>query len=95
VIAGYTLSGLVSAAATFYMYLVFAYVLLSWVPIREGFLLDAYRVLASLCEPYIGLFRRFVPVAQVGGAGIDFAPFVALIVLQIARTVLVQLLRGF
>ena len=50
---------------------------------RSGIVVDVYRVLASICEPYIGLYRRILPVAAIGGAGVDFSPFVALLVLQV------------
>ena len=70
----------------FYALLIFVYVILSWVPgARDGsgFVGEVYRVLGTVCEPYIGLFRRILPVAMIGGAGIDFSPFVALLVLQL------------
>ena len=67
----------------FYSMLILIYVILSWFPVgRGGILTDVYRVLASVCEPYIGIFRRIVPVAGAGGAGVDFSPLVALLVLN-------------
>jgi YggT family protein len=94
-IGGASLSGIVDAAIRFYMYLLFAWVVLSWFPLREGLLMDVYRVLSSLCEPYVGLFRRFMPVAQVGGGGLDFSPFVALLVLQfVGRGIVVVLAQA-
>jgi len=67
----------------FYSLLIFVYVILSWFPIRSGGVLtDIYRVLGSLCEPYIGIFRRIVPMASMGGGGLDFSPLVALLVLR-------------
>ncbi len=65
----------------FYGILIFAYVILSWFR-PSGVIFDIYRTLAMVCEPYIGLFRRILPVAQVGGGGLDFSPFVAILVLQ-------------
>jgi YggT family protein len=90
---GYSLSQIVSLLVTFYTWLVFAYVILSWFPIR-GTLLEIYHVLATICEPWIGLFRRIVPTAQVGGGGLDFSPFIALIVLQILGNLAVSALRA-
>ena len=43
-IGGFSLSTIVALLLRFYEYLVFAYVVLSWFPFREGFFLDAYRV---------------------------------------------------
>ena len=76
--AAYVVAGLVR----FYEILIFAYVILSWFR-PTGVIFDLYRTLALVCEPYISLFRRFVPVAQVGGGGLDFSPFIALLVLQL------------
>ncbi len=77
----------------FYSLLIFIYVILSWFPIRSGGVLtDIYRVLGNVCEPYIGIFRRIVPVASMGGGGIDFSPLVALLVLRyLVRPALVAL----
>lgn len=73
---------IVSRIIEFYGLLLFVYVLLSWFPAKSGIIADIDRVLASICEPYIGIFRRILPVAAVGGAGLDFSPLVALLVLQ-------------
>jgi YggT family protein len=80
--------GIVVSVIRFYELLIFVYVIMSWVVggSRSGIVADLYRVLASICEPYVGLFRRVLPVAAVGGAGLDFSPFVALIVLQIVAS---------
>lgn len=83
---------IVARALDFYALLIFAYVLLSWFPVR-GIVYEIYQVLGTVCEPYINIFRRIVPVAGAGGVGMDFSPLVALLVLQyILRPVLVMLL---
>ena len=91
---GMSLAGFLSRLISFYTLLLFVYVLMSWFPIQGGVLLDIYRVLASICEPYIGLFRRILPQAAVGGAGLDFSPFVAILVLQIGGGAIVRLVAG-
>lgn len=78
----YSPAGLIDAVLRFYSMLIFGYVLLSWFP-PSGLAGDIRRVLGQLCEPYIGVFRRFLPVMMVGGGGLDFSPLVALLVLQI------------
>ena len=82
--------GLIGSLLYLYGYLIFAYVVLSWFVggSRSGILTDIYRVLASICEPYIGLFRRFIPPIQTGSAGLDLSPLVALIVVQIVAGLL-------
>ena len=48
-----------------YTFIIFVYVILSWIPVKRGLLADIDNVLAKLCEPYLGLFRRFIP--PIGG----------------------------
>ncbi len=91
---GMSLADLLGRLISFYTLLLFVYVLMSWFQIRGGVLLDVYRVLGSICEPYIGLFRRILPQTAIGGAGLDFSPFVAILVLQIGGQMIVRLLAG-
>lgn len=90
-IAGIPLSYLLSRLIGFYELLIFVYVLMSWFPINGGILMDVYRVLASICEPFIGVFRRILPSSAVGGAGLDFSPMVAILVLFVLQRVIAQL----
>ncbi len=55
------LGGIVSGVAQFYVILIIVYVLMSWLPMNGETIQDVYRVLGSLVEPYLGLFRRFIP----------------------------------
>lgn len=87
----FSLSFILSRLISFYTLLIFVYVIMSWLPIKGGALLDVYRVLGTLCEPYLSLFRRILPTAAVGGAGLDFSPLVAILVLQIVGPLLVGL----
>ncbi len=66
----------------FYGYLIFGYVILSWFAGRGGTVYEIYKALGTIVEPYVGLFRRFIPMAAVGGAGLDFSPLVAWFVLE-------------
>jgi uncharacterized protein YggT (Ycf19 family) len=70
---------IVGSIAWFYSVLIIAYVLMSWFPMNGGIIYDVYRVLGSLVEPYLGLFRRFIPPM----GGMDFSPIVAIIVLNL------------
>jgi len=77
--------GIALSVIRFYEILIFVYVIMSWfvTDARGGVLSDLHRVLGTVCEPYIGLFRRILPFALVGGSGLDFSPFVAILVLQV------------
>lgn len=67
---------IVSVAIEIYRYLIFGYVLLSWFPnARESFI---GQLLGKIVEPYIGIFRRFIP--PIGGV-LDLSPIVALFAL--------------
>jgi len=89
------MSGLVYViylAITIYAWLIVARALMSWLHPRPGTAL--YRVnavLVDVTEPYLGLFRRVVPVARIGGTGVDFSAAVGLIVLFVVLQVLVRL----
>lgn len=63
-----------------YTFIIFVYVILSWIPTKRGLLADIDNVLAKLCEPYLGLFRRFIP--PIGGM-LDISPIVAILALQL------------
>jgi YggT family protein len=46
--------------------------------------------LRDVCDPYLRIFRRFIP--QFGA--FDFSPIVAILVLQIVGGIVVNLIRG-
>lgn len=89
------LTNVVSGLLNFYGILIIIYIIFSWIPMNpQGFLADAYRVLASVCEPYVGIFRRIVPIVGAGGMGMDFSPLVALLVLRLLiEPILMNLVR--
>ena len=62
-----------------YSLIIFVYVMMSWMPHEKGVLADVYRALGMLCDPYLDLFRKFVP--PLGGM-VDVSPILALLVLQ-------------
>jgi YggT family protein len=73
----YSIYGYVGTLIEIYTYMLIAYVLLSWLPsARESFIGE---MLGKLCEPYLSIFRRFIP--PIGGM-IDISPIVALIALR-------------
>jgi YggT family protein len=75
---------ILNAALSFYSLLILVYVLMSWFPV-SGFMEEAHRVLASIVEPYLGIFRGIVPTAGM----IDFSPWVAILVLWAVRSFVV------
>ena len=71
-----------------YSMIIFVYVMMSWLPTDRGLLADIYHVLGKGCDPYLDLFRRFIP--PIGGM-MDVSPIVALLVLQFGVRLLVML----
>ncbi|MBM0065244.1 YggT family protein [Alkalicoccobacillus gibsonii] len=78
----------VEKAITLYTLLIFAWVLMSWFPnARES---SIGQMIGRLVEPYIDIFRQFVP--QIGM--IDLSPLVALLVIRFAGNGLIYLLTS-
>lgn len=69
-----------------YMWLIFLRALLSWIPQRRaGGLATINDMLYRVTEPYIALFRRFVPILRGGSVGIDLSMVVGIVVLYILQ----------
>ena len=70
----------------FYEYSMLAYILTSWVPqIKNNFIVE---FLEAICEPYLKLFRKFIPPIGM----LDISPVVALIVLSVIQNLIIVLL---
>ena len=69
--------------------LIFVYVLMSWIPQKSGIIADIDTVLGRVCDPFLNLFRKFIP--PIGGM-VDISPIFALLVLQFAVRLIVMIL---
>jgi YggT family protein len=91
-----SIADFLSALLLVYTIIIFAYILSTlffsfggrmpysrWSSAALGFLRD-------VTEPYLGLFRRFIP--PIGP--LDLSPLVAVIVLQLGGGIIVRLIRG-
>lgn len=81
--------GLLVRLVDVYTMIIFVYVLMSWIPVKRGWIEDIDRVLGKICDPYLNLFRKFIP--PIGGM-IDISPIVAIIALQLVIRLLYWLL---
>jgi YggT family protein len=75
----------------FYVYLglVIAYIITSWVPLPYTVWLNRIqRFLYDVVDPYLRLFRRFLPQLRLGGAGLDLSPIFAIIMLYVLNAVI-------
>jgi YggT family protein len=75
-----------------YILLILAYIILSWIRLPYSIWLNRIqRFLYDVCDPYLRVFRRFVP--PIGA--LDLSPMIAVLVLvvlqQVLHTILSQL----
>ncbi|WP_276684288.1 YggT family protein [Slackia piriformis] len=75
--------------ADVYTMILFVYVLMSWIPQKSGIIADIDIVLGRVCDPFLNLFRKFIP--PIGGM-VDISPIFALLVLQFAVRLIVMIL---
>lgn len=68
-----------------YTFIIFVYILLTWIPTKRGILADIDNVLAKICDPYLNLFRKIIP--PLGGM-IDISPILAILALQLVVRIL-------
>ncbi|MCM3386677.1 YggT family protein [Ureibacillus chungkukjangi] len=66
----------ITIAFSIYSFMLIIYILMSWVPAvqQSGF----GRLLAKACEPYLGIFRKFIPPIGM----IDFSPIIGILLLS-------------
>ncbi len=90
-VAGYVLT-----LTYVYFALIFVRILMSWIPrIPYNRALDAVLTFVrDVTDPYLNLFRRFIPPARLGPAAIDFSPMIALFLLFIVGGILVGVVEG-
>ncbi|MDI3270337.1 MAG: YggT family protein [Bacillota bacterium] len=85
------LSILVNTVNLFFSILYLAIIIraiLSWFPVQARWYWDLMRFLDLLTEPVVTPIRRVLPPM----GGLDFSPLVALILLRVIQSLLVQLL---
>lgn len=74
------LLSIISTAFTVYSFALIIYILMSWFP---GARQSAFgEMLGRICEPYLDVFRRFIPPLGM----IDLSPIVGIIVLRLAES---------
>ncbi|OXM15702.1 YggT family protein [Paenibacillus herberti] len=84
---GFNYVSLISTLETIYSFLIIGYILLSWLPnARESFIGE---FLGKIVEPYLSIFRRFIP--PIGGM-LDISPIVALFALRFVAAGLIGVL---
>ena len=69
-----------------YRFMLIGYILLSWIPAAQDSAVG--RFLVAVCEPYLGIFRKFIPPIGM----IDISPIVALLALSFIEEGLLKVL---
>jgi YggT family protein len=92
----FDLADYVGALFLVYIILVLLNVLISWVP-RMPYnraLRATLDFVKETTDPYLNLFRRFLPPLGGGGMALDLSPMLGVILLFVARAVIVGLIEG-
>ena len=86
----------VNTLALVYLVLIFIRIIMSWIPRipYNRFLNGFLKFVTDVTDPYLNLFRRFLPPVRLGPGALDLSPIVATFVLIIVSTIVAGLIRG-
>ena len=93
-ISRFDIADYVSTLFTVYIVLIFIRIIMTYfqrIPYNR-FLDAALTFVKDVTDPYLKLFRRFIPPVRLGPAALDLSPIVATIVLVIVRSIVVGLI---
>lgn len=72
-----------------YELLIIVSVFMSWIPRSPGSVIDQiHNGLSSIVDPFLNIFRRFLPTFGASGMSLDFSPIVAIMVLDLVKRLL-------
>jgi YggT family protein len=79
-----------------YLVLIFIRIIMSWLPrIPYNRFLDMLlSFVKDVTDPYLNLFRRFIPPVRMGPGALDLSPIVATFVLLIVGGIVAEAIRG-
>lgn len=86
----------VSALITVYIILIFARIVISFVPRMpyRPWLRSVLDFITDVTDPYLGFFRRILPPIGGGGFALDLSPMIGIVVLLLVGGLAVGLIRG-
>jgi YggT family protein len=91
-----TVAGYVDALFIVYIILILIRVIMSYftrIPYYPW--LDAtLNFVRDVTDPFLNLFRRFIPLLRIGPGALDLSPIVAIVVLSVVRTLVVNAIAG-
>jgi YggT family protein len=86
----------VNTLAIVYIVLIFIRILMSWVPRMpyNRYLAAFLQFVSDVTDPYLNLFRRFIPMVRLGPGALDLSPIVATIVLILVSGLVAGAIEG-
>lgn len=80
------MSDILGFALDLYFYAIFAWVILSWIPVSPGHPLTRFQyALGRIIEPVLRPIRKVVPPLRIGAGAIDLSPLILLFAVRIVR----------
>ena len=79
-----------------YLVLIFIRIIMTWLPrIPYNRYLDmVLNFVRDVTDPYLNIFRRFIPPVRMGPGALDLSPIVATFVLIIVGSLVASAIRG-
>ena len=86
----------VEALFIVYFVLIFVRILLTWVPRMpyNRYLRTTVSFIEEVTDPYLNVFRRFIPPLGGGGFALDLSPMLAMAILYFVGLIVVGAIRG-
>jgi YggT family protein len=86
----------VETLSIIYIVLIFIRILTSWIPRMpyNRYLAAFLQFVSDVTDPYLNLFRRFIPMVRLGPGALDLSPIVATIVLILVSGIVAGAIRG-
>jgi YggT family protein len=86
----------ISTLAIVYLVLIFIRILMSWIPRMpyNRYLAAVLQFVTDVTDPYLNIFRRFIPPLRMGAGALDLSPIVATFVLLAVGRIVAGLIHG-
>ena len=79
-----------------YLVLIFIRIIMSWIPRMpyNRVLSAVLQFVSDVTDPYLNLFRRFIPPLRMGPGALDLSPIIATFALLIVGGIVASAIRG-
>jgi YggT family protein len=79
-----------------YLVLIFIRIIMSWIPRMpyNRYLAAVLGFVTDVTDPYLNIFRRFIPPLRMGPGALDLSPIIATFVLLIVGGIVASAIRG-